>query len=86
MGEITLRQALAYSRNTVAAQLAVIVGPQAVVDIAQRMGISSPLMAVPSIALGTQEVSLLELTSAYVPFANGGNGVIANVVTRIEKK
>ena len=84
MGEITLRQALAYSRNTVAAQLAVIVGPQTVVDVAQRMGISSPLMAVPSIELGTQEVSLLELTSAYVPFANGGNGVIANVVTRIE--
>jgi penicillin-binding protein 1A len=41
-------------------------------------------MAVPSIALGTQEVSLLELTAAYAPFANGGNGVIANVITRIE--
>ena len=43
MGEITLRQALAYSRNTVAAQLAVDVGPEAVVEVAQRMGISSPL-------------------------------------------
>ncbi|MEO8757952.1 MAG: transglycosylase domain-containing protein [Devosia sp.] len=84
MGPITLRQALAYSRNTVAAQLAWIVGPDKVVEVAQRMGISSPLMAVPSIALGTQEVSLLELTSAYTPFANGGNGVIASVVTRIE--
>ncbi|MEO6394893.1 MAG: transglycosylase domain-containing protein [Devosia sp.] len=83
-GEITLRQALAYSRNTVAAQLAVNVGPDKVVEVAQRMGISSPLMAVPSIALGTQEVSLLELTAAYAPFANGGNGVIANVITRIE--
>ncbi len=48
------------------------------------MGISSPLLAVPSIALGTQEVSLLELTAGYAPFANGGNGVIANVITRIE--
>jgi len=48
------------------------------------MGISSPLQAVPSIALGTQEVSLLELTAGYAPFANGGNGVIANVITRIE--
>jgi penicillin-binding protein 1A len=48
------------------------------------MGISSPLQPVPSIALGTQEVSLLELTAAYAPFANGGTGVIANVVTRIE--
>ncbi|MBN9305034.1 MAG: hypothetical protein BGO82_09990 [Devosia sp. 67-54] len=84
MGPITLRDALAYSRNTVAAQLAWIVGPDKVVEVAQRLGISSPLQPVPSIALGTQEVSLLELTSAYVPFANGGNGVIANVVTRIE--
>jgi len=84
MGPITLRQALAFSRNTVAAQLAWNVGPDKVVEVAQRMGISSPLQAVPSIALGTQEVSLLELTSGYVPFANGGNGIIANVVTRIE--
>ncbi len=84
MGKMTLREALAYSRNTVAAQLAWNVGPDKVVEVAQRMGISSPLLAVPSIALGTQEVSLLELTAAYAPFANGGNGVIANVVTRIE--
>ncbi len=84
MGPITLRQALAYSRNTVAAQLAWNVGPDKVVEVAQRLGISSPLQAVPSIALGTQEVSLLELTSAYAPFANGGNGVIASVITRIE--
>jgi penicillin-binding protein 1A len=84
MGPMTLRDGLAYSRNTVAAQLAWIVGPEKVVEVAQRMGISSPLQPVPSIALGTQEVSLLELTSAYVPFSNGGNGVIASVVTRIE--
>ncbi|MEO7224178.1 MAG: PBP1A family penicillin-binding protein, partial [Devosia sp.] len=84
MGQITLREALAYSRNTVSAQLAQIVGPDKVVEAAQRMGISSPLMAVPSIALGTQEVSLLELTAGYAPFANGGMGVIANVITRIE--
>ncbi len=84
MGPITLRTALAYSRNTVAAQLAWNVGPDKVVEVAQRLGISSPLQAVPSIALGTQEVSLLELTAAYAPFANGGNGVIANVITRIE--
>jgi penicillin-binding protein 1A len=84
MGKITLREALAYSRNSVAAQLAWNVGPAKVVEVAQRMGISSPLMAVPSIALGTQEVSLLELTAGYAPFANGGNGVIANVITHIE--
>ena len=84
MGQITLREGLAYSRNTIAAQLAQLLGPATVVEAAQRMGISSPLMAVPSIALGTQEVSLLELTAGYAPFANGGQGVIANVITRIE--
>ena len=81
---MTLRQALAFSLNTVAARLAIDVGPDKVVEAAMRMGISSPLQAVPSIALGTQEVSLLELTAAYAPFANGGIGVIANVITRIE--
>ena len=86
MGEITLRQALAFSRNTVAAQLAVIVGPAKVVEVAQRMGISADLKPLPAIALGTQEVSLLELAQGYVPFANGGIGVIANVITRIETK
>jgi penicillin-binding protein 1A len=54
--------------------------------VATRMGISSPLTAVPSIALGTQEVNLLELTSAYAPFANGGMGVIPNVITSIAAK
>ncbi|MBK8084839.1 MAG: PBP1A family penicillin-binding protein [Devosia sp.] len=86
LGQMTLRQALALSRNTVAALLANDVGPSKVVEAAMRMGISSPLMAVPSIALGTQEVSLLELTAGYAPFANGGIGVIASVITRIETR
>ena len=86
LGQMTLRQALALSRNTVAALLANDVGPDKVVEAAMRMGISSPLMAVPSIALGTQEVSLLELTAGYAPFANGGIGVIASVITRIETR
>ena len=83
-GPVTLRNALAYSLNTVAARLAIDVGPEKVIETAQRMGISTNMDAVPSIALGTSEVSLLELTAAYAPFANGGQGVIANVITRIE--
>lgn len=82
-GTVTLRQGLAYSLNTIAARLAIDVTPQTVIDTAMRMGISSQLEAVPSIALGTQEVSLLELTGAYVPFSNGGVGVIPNVITKI---
>ncbi len=83
-GPVRLKDALANSLNTVAARLAISVGPANVVNTAMRMGISSPLQAVPSIALGSQEVSLLELTAAYAPFANGGTGVIAHVITRIE--
>ncbi len=83
-GTVTLRQGLAYSLNTVAARLAIDVTPQVVIDTAMRMGISSPMIAVPSIALGTQEISLLELTGAYAPFANGGIGIIPNVITKIE--
>lgn len=83
-GRVRLRDALANSLNTVAARLAVEVGPQKIVETAMRMGISSSLTPVPSIALGSQEVSLLELVAAYTPFANGGTGVIAHVITRIE--
>jgi penicillin-binding protein 1A len=83
-GPVTLREGLAYSLNTIAGRLAIDVGPEKVVDVAMRLGISSPMQPVPSIALGTSEVSLLELTAAYAPFANGGIGAIPNVITRIE--
>ncbi|WP_421951905.1 transglycosylase domain-containing protein [Pelagibacterium sp.] len=83
VGPVLLRDALAYSINTVAARLAIDIGPENVVETAYRMGFSSNFQAVPAIALGTQEVSLLELTSAYTPFANGGYGVVPNVITRI---
>jgi penicillin-binding protein 1A len=82
-GPVTLTTALAASINTVAAQLAYEVGPQAVVDTARRMGINSPLAPNPSIALGTSEVSLLEITGAYAPFANGGYAVMPFVIQRI---
>jgi len=84
VGAVTLRDALANSLNTVAARLAIEIEPQTIVETAMRLGISSNLMAVPSIALGTQEVSLLELSAAYAPFANGGEGVIAYIITKIE--
>jgi penicillin-binding protein 1A len=82
-GPVTLTTALSHSLNTVSAQLTVAVGPQSVAATARRLGIRSPLMATPSIALGTSEVTPLELTAAYVPFSNGGRGVIAHVIDRI---
>jgi penicillin-binding protein 1A len=82
-GPVTLTQALAMSLNTVAVRLGLEVGPKNVVRTAHRLGISSRLDANASIALGTSEVSLVELVGAYTPFANGGLGVSPHVVTRI---
>ena len=82
-GAVTLTQALALSLNTVAVRLGLEVGPKNVVRTAHRLGISSKLDANASIALGTSEVSLTELVGAYVPFANGGQGVAPHVVTKI---
>lgn len=82
-GPITLEKALANSINTVAAKLAIEVGPARVVETAMRLGITSALMPTPSIALGTSEVTPLEITAAYVPFANGGYGVVPHVIASI---
>lgn len=82
-GRVTLRTALAKSLNSVAAQLAMEVGPAAVVEAAQRMGIESELQPNVSISLGTSEVTPLELTAAYVPFANGGYRPEVHIIKRI---
>jgi penicillin-binding protein 1A len=82
-GPVTLTQALAMSLNTVAVRVGLEVGPKNVVRTAHRLGISSKLEPNASIALGTSEVSMLELVGAYAPFANGGSGVSPHVVTRI---
>jgi penicillin-binding protein 1A len=82
-GSVTLTQALAMSLNTVAVRLGLEVGAKNVVRTAHRLGISSKLEANASIALGTSEVSVIELVGAYAPFANGGRGVSPHVVTRI---
>jgi penicillin-binding protein 1A len=82
-GAVTLTQALAMSLNTVAVRLGLEVGAKNVARTAHRLGISSKLDANASIALGTSEVSLTELVGAYVPFANGGQGVAPHVVNRI---
>jgi penicillin-binding protein 1B len=74
-GPITLRRALEDSVNVPFARVGLAIGPQAIVDTARRMGIESPLDAVPSLALGAGEVSPLELARAYALLANGGERV-----------
>ena len=83
LGPVTLRQALADSLNTVSVRLTLEFGPAAVVRTAYRLGIASILEPNASIALGTSEVSPLELVTAYATFANGGLAVSPHVIERI---
>ena len=82
-GPVTLTRALAMSLNTVAVRLGLEVGPKAVAATAHRLGIGSDLQLNASIALGTSEVTPLELVSAYTPFANGGIRVQPHIITRV---
>ena len=82
-GPVTLTKALALSLNTVAVRLGQEVGPKTVVAVAHRLGITSDLDPVPSIALGSSDVTPLEMVSAYAAFANGGLGVQPHVIARV---
>ena len=83
---LTLKNALANSVNTVTAQLIDKVGPASVVSIAKNMGISREILEVPSIALGTPDFNVYEMVGAYGTFANQGVYVKPVMVTRIEDK
>ncbi|MFM7021733.1 MAG: transglycosylase domain-containing protein [Flavobacteriales bacterium] len=80
---LTLRQGMATSINSIAVQLTLECGPENVAQTAHKCGISSELATVPSIGLGSNDVSLLELTSSYAPFINGGYRVKPVLVTHI---
>ncbi len=82
-GPTPLVDALAQSINTVAVRVAAEVGPDRVVETANRLGISSELADNLSLALGTSEVSLLEMVAANAAFANGGYGVEPYTIRRI---
>jgi penicillin-binding protein 1A len=78
-----LREALALSMNAAAARLNITVGPRKTAALARRLGIRSPLRADASLALGTSEVTLMELTGAYGVLANGGRSVDVHIVRRV---
>jgi len=82
-GPVTLTKALAMSLNTVSVRLTLELTPMAVIRTAHRLGIASKLEPNASIALGTSEVSMLELVGAYATFANGGYAVMPHVIERI---
>ena len=82
-GRISLAQATTNSVNTVYAALALKIGPENIVDMAERMGITSQLRPVPSITLGTSEVSPLEMASAFTNFATNGLHAENFLVSRV---
>ena len=84
--DYTLRQALTASSNRAAVRLMQLVGITTTQTYARRLGISSPLPSVPSLALGTGEVTLLDLTSAYGAFANAGIIAPHRMISRIEDR
>jgi 1A family penicillin-binding protein len=84
LDEYTLRRALKVSSNRASAQLLQQLGLTTAVHYAERLGITSQLPMVPSLALGTGEVTLLELTAAYSAFATDGHVVTPRLITRVD--
>ena len=83
----TLRDGLAYSKNTITAQLMQQVGPAQVARLAQAAGVrQSPLDVVPSLALGTSPVTLIEMVTAYGTIANGGQYMPPLTVAQVEDR
>ena len=82
----TLKSALANSRNTITARLMNEIGPQPVIDLAKNLGVEQRIPAVPSIALGTPDLSVYEMVAAYSTFANKGVYTNPVMVTHIEDK
>ncbi len=85
-GMLSLKEALAESINCISAYLMKQFGPEAVVQVARKMGITSPLDPYPSLALGTADVSVYEMVAAYSTFANKGVYTEPQYILRIEDK
>ena len=82
-GPLTVRQALAQSRNTVAIQIGLEFGMDSVSELAKRLGFRTPLLPVPSSAIGASAVYMTDLVSAYTAFVNNGQVVEPRMITRI---
>ncbi|PKG22582.1 transglycosylase domain-containing protein [Niallia nealsonii] len=83
-GNITLAQALALSDNVYAVKTHLFLGEDTLVETGKRFGIDTPLQEVPSLALGTSNVKVIEMANAYSILANGGKKVKPIYITRIE--
>ena len=82
-GEISLRTAFAYSKNTVAAQLGQEVGTSSIADMARRFGISTPINTQPSMVLGTSETRVIDMTRAFAAVAAKGRSVTPYGISKV---
>jgi len=83
-GPVTMRQALTNSINVVSVKILEAIGVDAAIDYAKRLGITSPLAANLTLALGSSSVTPLEITSAYAVFASGGFRTTPSFITKVE--
>jgi 1A family penicillin-binding protein len=86
LGPLTLREALARSRNTIAVQLGLAVGIDTVIALAQRLGITTTIAPYPASAIGASEVRPIELVTAYAPFANGGTAIQPRTILHVDDR
>lgn len=82
--EITMAAALAYSDNIYAVKTHLFLGEDVLVEMAKRVGITSKLSPIPSLALGSGEISLYDMVNAYSVFANEGNKIKGKLISKIE--
>jgi len=83
-GPITMGAAISYSDNIYAVKTHLFLGEDNLINMANRVGISSKLQAVPSLALGTEEISLIDMVSSYSSFANLGYKITGHFINKIE--
>jgi membrane peptidoglycan carboxypeptidase len=83
-GPISMSAAIAYSDNIYAVKTHIFLGEETLVDTAKRLGITSTLQAIPSLALGTEEINILEMMKAYSTFANEGYEITPHFIKKVE--
>jgi len=83
---ITMTAALAYSDNIYAVKTHLFLGEETLVDTAKRVGIDNTLSPIPSLALGSMEINLIEMTQGYAAFANEGYKVEPHLISKVEDK
>ena len=82
-GEISLRTAFAYSKNTVAAQLGQEVGTSSIANMARRFGITTPINTQPSMVLGTSETRVIDMTQAFASVGSNGRSITPYGISKV---